>query len=428
MNSPLHSSVFGRRREPHTIIIARGEHIRHFTIRPWLLAVAASFVAAAFVGYVGSTTYLVMRDDLIAATVTRQARLQQVYEDRISALRTQIDRVTSRQLLDQQLMEDKVSELMTRQAALSQRHGRLGPILERALGKDGAAQDAPVPTERPGDRAEAAGTDAKTALADAGVIDPVTTGSAFSALLAPREDESIADRADRTFVEINRRLRSIEAEQIGKIQDLTDQTWRKAEAITLAASRAGVQLQSFDKDSAMGGPLLQPASYDGTPSSFETHVTDLDAALAVLDKVKAEVDRYPFANPAPGKERTSSFGLRTDPFLGTRAMHAGIDFRCAVGEPIRATAAGKVVRAAWNGGYGRMVEVEHANGITTRYAHMSAITVREGDKVEVGTIVGEAGSSGRSTGPHLHYEVRKDGEAVDPVHFLNAGSKVRNLL
>src|SRR6187397_2358536 len=123
--------VFGRRREPHTVIIAHGDSIRHFTIRPWLAALGGSAMLAMAIGYLLATSYLVLRDDLIGASTARQARIQQAYEDRISALRAQVDRITSRQMLDQQLMEQKVTELLDRQTQLSARHGRLGPVLER---------------------------------------------------------------------------------------------------------------------------------------------------------------------------------------------------------------------------------------------------------------------------------------------------------
>ena len=145
MNATGQSAVFGRRKEPHTVIIARGNEIRHFTIRPWLAAFIGSALAAIAIGYLLATSYLVLRDDLIGATTARQARMQQAYEDRISALRAQVDRITSRQLLDQQLMETKVSELLERQSQLSQRHGRLGPLLERAESEVGTA-----PAERSG--------------------------------------------------------------------------------------------------------------------------------------------------------------------------------------------------------------------------------------------------------------------------------------
>jgi len=105
-------------------------------------------------------------------------------------------------------------------------------------------------------------------------------------------------------------------------------------------------------------------------------------------------------------------------------MHTGIDFRGELGEPIHATAAGTVTAAGWSGGYGKMVEVDPGNGLASRYGHLSQIDLYVGDKVRIGDIVGRLGSTGRSTGPHLHYETRIDGEAVDPQKFLNAGAKL----
>jgi murein DD-endopeptidase MepM/ murein hydrolase activator NlpD len=99
-------------------------------------------------------------------------------------------------------------------------------------------------------------------------------------------------------------------------------------------------------------------------------------------------------------------------------------WRAARGAPARATAGGKVVSAGWAGGYGNMVEIDHGNGLTTRYGHLSAILVNEGQTVEARDVIGKVGSTGRSTGPHLHYEVRVDGEPVDPMRFLRAGEKL----
>ena len=123
-------------------------------------------------------------------------------------------------------------------------------------------------------------------------------------------------------------------------------------------------------------------------------------------------------------EWTSGFGMRQDPFVRGPAMHTGLDIRADAGEPARATAAGTVTMAGWNGGYGKMVEVDHGNGLASRYGHLSQIDLYVGDKVRIGDIVGRLGSTGRSTGPHLHYETRIDGEAVDPQKFLNAGAKL----
>jgi murein DD-endopeptidase MepM/ murein hydrolase activator NlpD len=105
-------------------------------------------------------------------------------------------------------------------------------------------------------------------------------------------------------------------------------------------------------------------------------------------------------------------------------MHTGLDFRGMTGEPIRATAAGKVTQAGWSGGYGKLVEVDHGNGLATRYGHLSEIEVTVGQTIRIGQTVGLLGTTGRSTGPHLHYETRVDGEAVDPQKFLRAGSRL----
>src|SRR5690606_25326084 len=98
------------------------------------------------------------------------------------------------------------------------------------------------------------------------------------------------------------------------------------------------------------------------------------------------------------------------------------------GKPAHATGAGVVVKAGWNGGYGRMVEIDHGDGLSTRYAHLSRISVKVGQEVATGDTVGKVGTSGRSTGPHLHYEVRRNGTAVDPLRFIKAGRKIAKLL
>ena len=114
-----------------------------------------------------------------------------------------------------------------------------------------------------------------------------------------------------------------------------------------------------------------------------------------------------------------------DPFLRSPAMHTGLDFRSTYGEPARATAAGTVTQSGWSGGYGKMVEVDHGNGFATRYGHLSSIDVEEGQNHPHRPVVGRVGSTGRSTGPHLHYETRVDGDAVDPTRFTAGGKPPR---
>ncbi|CAN7549359.1 M23 family metallopeptidase [Mesorhizobium amorphae] len=430
MNPTGQSAVFGRRKEPHTVIIARGNEIRHFTIRPWLAAFIGSALAAIAIGYLLATSYLVLRDDLIGATTARQARMQQAYEDRISALRAQVDRITSRQLLDQQLMETKVSELLERQSQLSQRHGRLGPILERAESEVGTAPAAADAAAKPDEHAGVTGSIVQPAAYS---VASLTTNpgagdtrpfSLWSTRSDPLPSDSAADRADRLFVSINLSLKAIETEQLTRVATLADNAYKSADAITQALQAAGLPVDSEFGKSDAGGPLIP---VDGS-MIFDSKVKELDEALDALDHLKKEARKLPLANPAPGHSVTSPFGVRTDPILGTAALHSGMDFRAPIGMAAKVTAPGVVVKAGWNGGYGRMVEVDHGNGFATRYGHLSEIDVTVGQKLAAGDVIGKTGSSGRSTGPHLHYEVRHNGEAVDPLRFLTVGKKVEQYL
>lgn len=417
MRDSVRSTAFGRRKEPHTVIIAHGDRIRHFTIRPWLAALAGSAFFAIAIGYLLATSYLVLRDDLIGANLARQARMQQAYEDRISALRAQVDRITSRQLLDQQLVEDKVTELLERQTQLTARHGRLGSVLDRAAAE--LPETAPTPTVKTDTRA-----DLQTLLPLESRSAAANAFSLWSTGDDRKSDGSAADHADKLFVAINRSLRDIEKEQMDKVSELAANTYRKADQIADALEAAGLPVDSEYGKQGIGGPLI---AVDAA-TAFDTKVKELDEALNQLDALKKEARTFPIDNPAPGQPITSGFGVRKDPLLGTLALHSGIDFRAALGSPVRATAPGTVVSAGWNGGYGRMVEIDHGNGLSTRFAHMSRIDVKVGDQVEKGSELGESGSSGRSTGPHIHYEIRREGDAVDPLPFLKAGMKVRKLL
>lgn len=412
------STVFGKRKEPHTVIIARGDDIRHFQVRPWIAALAGSALAAMAIGYLLATSYLVLRDDLIDATTARQARMQQAYEDRISALRAQVDRITSRQMLDQQLMETKVGELLERQTQLTQRHGRLGPILDRASEATAPPADAPLPPGKPDLRASI-----EPQFGQAPVL-ATTQPFAFWSTRSSGSGETAADRADRLFVAINQSLRTIESEQLSRINTLAEDAYQTADAISNALEGAGLQADKDGGASAMGGPLV---AIDN-PALFDTKVRELDEALDLLDRMKSQARQLPIANPSPDHAISSSFGVRRDPLIGTPAMHSGMDFRAPMGSDARVTAAGTVITAGWNGGYGRMVEVRHANGFSTRYGHLSKILVKEGQKVETGDVIGKVGSSGRSTGPHLHYEVRRNGDALNPLRFLKAGRKVSKYL
>ena len=148
-----------------------------------------------------------------------------------------------------------------------------------------------------------------------------------------------------------------------------------------------------------------------------------------IEQLTRTLVSVPVRKPINGEgDIVSGFGVRIDPFLSRPAMHTGLDFRAEIGDPVLVTANGTVTSAGWSGGYGKMVEVDHGNGFATRYGHMSEIDVKVGQQVKIGQSLGKVGTTGRSTGPHLHYETRIDGEAVDPQKFLGAGSKLADAM
>jgi murein DD-endopeptidase MepM/ murein hydrolase activator NlpD len=410
------SAIFGKCREPHTIIIARGDQIRHFTLKPWVVAVAGAAVAAIAIGYLTATSYLVLRDGLIGAAVTRQARMRQAYEDRISALRTEVDRVTSRQLLDQKAVETKVSELLARQKLLTERHSRLKTVLQRAEKLEGGVS---VPKAGP-DEAKNGGNAATQPAAAASVRKQALLWSTRKTLKGTNANE----RTDHLFATISNSLGSIEHDQIARVQKLASRAWEAGDEIKQTLKEAGLKVADNYGKQDEGGPLI-PVDRNAV---FDSEVGDLDQALDRLDALKLAVRKYPLADPEPGAVVTSGFGVRKDPMLGIPALHPGIDFRSPVGKKVPATAAGIVTHAGWDGGYGKMVEIDHGNGYRTRYGHLSEVDVNVGEKVRRGQVIGKSGSTGRSTGPHLHYEIRYNGHPINPVRFLQAGRKISKLL
>jgi murein DD-endopeptidase MepM/ murein hydrolase activator NlpD len=169
-----------------------------------------------------------------------------------------------------------------------------------------------------------------------------------------------------------------------------------------------------------------PGQSAGVGGPFESIANPTFKALfnswKKLDELQNDVIAIPSDKPIKTEVTfTSGFGVRDDPFHRGAAMHPGIDLAGSYGTPIYATADGVVTRAGWNnGGYGNMVELDHGRGIMTRYGHMSAVLVHEGDHVTRGEQIGRMGSTGRSTGNHLHYEVRIDGRPVNPIPFMKS--------
>jgi len=181
------------------------------------------------------------------------------------------------------------------------------------------------------------------------------------------------------------------------------------------------------KSSGQGGPFVPEKNFSETElQSFidkltldiERHEEYYNNLEAIYLKQSVFKDTLPNASPVNAPFNSSSYGWRVDPFLGVRAFHEGLDFSADVGQPIKATAAGIVIAAEITPEYGNIVRISHGSGLETRYAHASKLLVKEGDRIKKNQVIALVGNTGRSTGPHLHYEIRMNGESLDPRKYL----------
>jgi murein DD-endopeptidase MepM/ murein hydrolase activator NlpD len=222
-------------------------------------------------------------------------------------------------------------------------------------------------------------------------------------------------------------LDRVEAGQSATLQSIERSYDLKARRIRSVLAELGIdagRTPAATEPGATGGPFVA-ARLRSDLGGFERQLHRIGLARAQVDRLNRTLANVPVRKPVAGEIDTSSgFGIRIDPFLKAPAIHTGLDMRGETGDPVRAAASGTVTVAGWQGGYGKMVEIDHGNGVSTRYGHLSSIDVEVGKTVKSWQIVGRIGSTGRSTGPHLHYETRVDGEAVDPQRFLRAGARL----
>jgi murein DD-endopeptidase MepM/ murein hydrolase activator NlpD len=399
----------GRKSADYTLVHA-GRQVRIGPVAFWI-TVGSLVIMAGWSVLTG--TYFAFHDDVLKRLIARQAEMQYGYEDRIAELRGKIDRLTSRQLLDQEQFEQKLDQIARRQQALESRASALsglpeisatGSIRQPARGTSDATRQAPLKPSPINDTGSfRAPPDRQAAKAQGGV----------EGMLARMQDS----------------LDRVERKQLATLSVIEERYDVRSRRIRGVFSELGIDpgkdAGKAPPPAAVGGPYV-PAQ--APTASFERQLYRVNVSRSHVERLQRALLNLPVRKPVDGEiDYSSGFGMRVDPFLRSPAMHTGLDMRGETGSPARTTANGKVTMAGVNGGYGKMVEVDHGNGLTTRYAHLSAIEVKVGQTVRVGQIVGRIGSTGRSTGPHLHYETRVDGDPIDPQKYLRAGARLGGL-
>jgi murein DD-endopeptidase MepM/ murein hydrolase activator NlpD len=317
------------------------------------------------------------------------------YEDRIAQLRVEVDRLHSRQYAQAGNINLQLQELAQQQEVLVEQHEYVKLLALKAseLGID-TTPVAPVPAARSADAIMDLANDLTPDEEDIVAVSTEVQGMMEETRLALG---AIGDAAAASTGQILDELRSV-----GIAPDLPDE--------------------------GIGGPFLPPVDADDDVSI----VDDANAVMSALTRFRAAqgaIDAAPVHQPFASIRRISSgYGNRTDPFTKRRAFHAGLDMPAPSGTMVLSVGAGKVTFAGTKSGYGTLVEITHGNGLVTRYGHLSATLVKVGQVVQTGTPIAKVGSTGRSTGPHLHFEVRRNDSTVDPKSFLNVGKRLERFI
>lgn len=313
------------------------------------------------------------------------------YEDRIAQLRVEVDRLQSRHYAQAGDINLQLQELTQQQEVLLEQHQYVKQLAEKAaeLGIETA------------DLAPAEGE------ADA----PLVTGSIQN---PPSSIEAVA-------VSVNAMLDDSRLALAAISQEATKST----DEIVEALADIGIRPKMPQEEAGVGGPFI-PGGEGPEAGSLIDDANAVYEALTRFKAAKGAIELAPIHKPLGVAMRVSSgFGNRKDPFTRGKAFHAGLDFPAPTGTTVLSAGYGKVTFVGQRSGYGNLVEVTHGAGLVTRYGHLSAFLVTEGQVVNTGSPIAKVGSTGRSTGPHLHFEVRKKDSAVDPGQYLAAGKRLQ---
>lgn len=395
---------------------------------------AIAFVGGVLViGWTTIATAILLMDSIGAGNFREQAKREQItYQQRLNALSSERDSRAAEAVAAQKRFNAALRQISLMQSELLDSEARRRELETGIDVIQTTLRDTMKTREQIGDRLAALETQLNGGTAVAGLAQDDSTVDFLNEALArtaAERDKVIAD-AQQALI----RASEMEAE-IEMMQDQNDRIFRQLEeAMTVSVKPLDKMFEKAGMDpdrilgqvrkgySGQGGPL--------TPLSFSTKGADISPEdTNRANKILGEMDRLnlyriaaqkaPFASPLKDPFRfTSGFGYRWG------RLHAGTDFAAPHGTPIYSTADGVVTHADWSSGYGRLVKIQHEFGIETRYAHMSKIRVKTGQRVSRGERIGDMGNTGRSTGTHLHYEVRVGGEPVNPMIYIKAANDV----
>jgi len=423
-------------------------HVQFISLSP-IAQIGMAAIAVGFLSWVAFTSVnVVFKEQIIASKDRRFVKVQAAYEERIAQMQASYDDLNGQLILAQERFiattqeleakHDQIADVLShREAAVQTLNTLRARIAETQQSGSGNGRSNNIMmslSEAPGaprvSRSETVTTlgtgDQSTSLFSVLSGD---TPLMFGGLL-----RGSVFGSDPSF-DLDSRLSSLDQSQqslINAMEETTDNDIRELEHVIAMTGVTSPEefMERVDAGGvASGGPYIDLVSSDGlagggTATSFNRQIQRVAQNLDRLAALNFTVGLLPLASPLENYRITSDFGPRMDPFKGRMAFHSGYDMAAAYNTLVYAPAPGVVTYAERRGPYGRMVEVDHGNGFRTRYAHLNKISVTAGQEVGFQDLIGKVGSSGRSSGPHLHYEVWFDDQIRDPSKFIEAGRYV----
>ncbi len=454
------------------IYIRSDGRVQFFTFGPTLQATLAG-LSLIFLGWVAfASVNVIFKDRIIAAKDNRYQQMQSTYENRLADLQVSYDELNGALVSAEDTFKSTADQLEIKQHTVAKLLSRKDAV-DRALA--GLQASKPMPTGLAGDLPHLKtsisstddvsdsdppleGSDDATGDSDAGSeigVMPATTApqprtskptkasfldeavhrlaAAFFPNHARPAPHKVANLpAFRTLAAQTTRLKQLSHVETGLLVEADKQISHNIDRIDSLLHAVGIKPSRMEAEvdsEGVGGPFVPISAMhiDGIADpAFTKAFAETSAHVKELDTLFTAFRHVPLTTPVHGPrfELTSDFGPRIDPFTHRLGFHPGLDFGGPWGSTIHATAPGKVTWAGRRGGYGNMVEIDQGFGIKTRYGHMSSILVKVGDTVKKGTPIGKLGSTGRSTGPHVHYEVWLGDVVRDPSKFIEAGRHV----
>lgn len=360
-----------------------------------------SYIYAAFATLFGTNVLtlvaFLMAPDISALLSGQNDVVVSAYEDRIAQLRVEVDRLHSRQFAQAGDINLQLQELTQQQEVLLEQHQLVKQLAQKAA-ELGIETAAPAPVDEDGD------------VAPVVAVTPAATGSG-------------------DLAEVGASMTQMMDDSRMALAALSVSATESTDTILDVLGGLGIKPKMPDGLSeAVGGPYEPPVE-GADAGGIVDDANDVYLALARFKAARNAIDLAPIHKPMGSLNRISStFGNRKDPFTGGRAFHAGLDFPAPRGTTVLSAGYGKVTFVGEKSGYGNLVEITHFTGLVTRYGHLSAFLVKQGQIVNTGTPIAKVGSTGRSTGPHLHFEVRSKDVAVDPGKYLAAGKRLARFL